>query len=288
METLRWLWRWLWEAGQGAGRHNLPRLAGAFSFFAALSIAPSLVIGVYVTARLFGQDDATRPLIDQIRQAVGSAPAEYVAEVIASSRRPENGLVATLLSLGIAFFGASNLFAALQDGVNTVFDYRPPGHVVQSWLWMRLRAFVSVAMYGGMALIWLLTDSLITYGAARLPSVWAGALSQVGLLIYLILILAIFFRTLVPVGVSWRDVWPSAILTAIGVWLCRNLAGRYFELIPVTRAYGSAGALIVLLLWIYYSAQVFFFGLELLRAWLALQRPNIDGDPMSESPEVGA
>jgi len=258
---------WIWRAIENSGPHNLARLAGAFSFFAALSIAPTLVVGVYVAAQWFGQQGANEPILAQIRDAVGKEAADYVAEVIAGAKKPENGILATLLSFAITFFSASNLFVALQDGVNTVFGYTMKGHVVKNWLIMRGRAFLGVVVYGGTALLWIFADSVLVGLSQRFAGPVARVFTMVSLLSVLIGLVGIWFRTLAPIAVKWREVWPAAAVTAIGIWLCRNLMGYYFELIPVTRAYGSAGALVILLLWIFYTAQIFFFGLELFRAY---------------------
>jgi membrane protein len=258
---------WIWRAIENSGPHNLARLAGAFSFFAALSISPTLVLIVFFTARSFGSEDAVRPFIDQIRSAVGNSSADYVEELIASSRQPEYGLLAAVLSFAITFFSASNLFVALQDAVNTIFGFQLKGHIVENWLRMRARAFMGVAVYGGTAILWLVADAALSHVSGQVGGTVARAGSAIVLISVLMVLVGIWFRTLAPISVRWREVWPAAIITAIGIWACRNLVGIYFELIPITRVYGSAGALVVLLLWIFYTAQIFFFGLELFRAY---------------------
>jgi len=277
---------WIWRAIENSGPHNLARLAGAFSFFAALSISPTLVVAVFVAAQIFGQAGAIDPLINQVRSAVGDQSADYIRELILSAKRPENGLLATVLSFAITFFSASNLFVALQDGVNTVFGHQLKGHVVQTWLVMRARAFVGVLVYGGTAILWLASDAALTVWAARTGGAGARWLAAGLLVTVLTLLVGIWFRTLAPISTRWGEVWPSAIITAIGIWLCRNLVGYYFELIPVTRAYGSAGALVILLLWIFYTAQIFFLGLELFRAYREIYGPATDSP--SHSSEAGA
>jgi membrane protein len=169
-----------------------------------------------------------------------------------------------VLSLLVTFFSASNLFVALQESVNTIWGIQQKVSLVRGLILTRVSAFLAVMFFGLVVLGWLTLDSWLGW-LERHTQGFQGwqAVSFVVTLLFLTFVFGIAFKQLPANRLQWSDVWPGAFVTALGFGLSKLLLAMYFAFANVSAAYGSAGALVVLLLWIYYTSQIFFFGVEL-------------------------
>lgn len=243
---------------------NVPRLAAAFSFYAALSIAPLLVFAVTVASSFLRQGEAERELLAQVRQFVGSKEAaEFVRTLIENTHKGSTSAVATALSFLVTFFSASNLFLQLNDAANSIWGIKQTGSMIRNIVLTRVVAFLSAAVFGLFVLGWLgvstwlgwLSSHASGFGGWRIVNLVVAALFFTGAL-------GIAYKGMPKGRVAWHDVWPGAVVGAVGIALSQTAFSLYFQFAKVSAAYGAAGALVVILLWIYYSSQIFFFGLE--------------------------
>lgn len=242
---------------------NVPRLAASFSFYAILSIAPVLVLAVTVASIFLAKEEAQARLLDQVRQFVGSRDAANLVQgLISGTEKKGSGTVATLFSLLVTFFSASNLFLQLELTVNTIWGIQQKGSMIRQLVVTRVLAFLAVAVFGALILAWLALDSWLTWFDKQTPGFQGGqALSFVLTVLFFTGGLGVAYKGMPKGRTHWRDVWPGALIAAVGIAVSKLAFSAYLGYAGLS-AYGAAGSLVALLLWIYYTSQIFFFGLE--------------------------
>jgi membrane protein len=252
-----------------------PRLGAALAYYSVFSLAPLLVLALAAAAQLFGEEAAHGEVLRQLRDQVGSEVAAALEGLLVASRRPQAGLVATILGLVALVFGASGVFGQLQDALNTIWKVEPkPGRGVWGFLRDRFIPFLLVLAAGGLLLTSLVVTTTLQALRAYVPSDGLGLWHWTNLgmsFVFLLLVFALIYKFVPDVQVPWRDVWSGAVLTAVLFTGGKYLLGLYLSLASVTSGYGAAGSLVVVLLWVYYSAQILLFGVEYTRA-VALSR----------------
>lgn len=251
-------------------RDNVSRLAAALAYYTVFSLAPLLVIVVAVAGFVFGEEAARGEIVRQIQSLIGREGAEMVEALIRDAARPGAGIVATVLGLLALALGATGTFAQLQGGLNTVWEVAPrSGRVLRSLVRTRILSFAMVLGVGFLLLVSLVvTAALQAFGAyleARLPELLVplGVLNAVLSFVIITLLFAMIYRTLPDAVVAWRDVWLGSAITSGLFALGKHVIGLYLGNSSVGSAYGAAGTVVILLLWVYYSAQIFYFGAEI-------------------------
>jgi membrane protein len=247
-------------------------LASSLAYYTALSMAPLVLLALRVAA-WFGAD-AQQGLLKQVTALIGSEGGAAIELVVQSSaEEPSKGNWASILSLAVLLFGASAVFSELQRALNIIWDVRarPKGGVVD---WVRKRV---LSMGILLAVLFLLLVSTIVSAVLALgPRVTADlpggealwtALNLVFSLAVFSGLFALLFRFLPDVKIQWRDVWTGSFATALLFALGKHVVGLYLGRSGVGSAYGAAGSLVVLLVWAYYSALIFFLGAEWTQVW---------------------
>ncbi len=250
------------------------RLAAALAYYTAFSLAPLLIIVIAIAAVVFGQDAAQGEIVGQIQGLVGKEGAEAIQTMIENSRKPAEGSIATIISLVILFFGASGVFNALQDALNTIWEVAPkPGRGVTAIVKDRFPSFAMVLGIGFLLLVSLVVSAALSalsnYLGHLLPSlkiVWpvVNFLFSFGVITVLF---AMIYRTLPDVKIAWGDVWIGAAITSLLFAIGKAFIGLYLGNSSVGSTYGAAGSFVVLLLWLNYSAQILFFGAEFTQVY---------------------
>jgi membrane protein len=261
------------EALQNWRSHNASRLAASLSCYAILSSAPLVVLSVAVAGWAFGEQAARGEIAQQIGSVVGSDAGRAVEAIVLNAKEPpSSGIVGTVVGLSILLFGASGAFAELQAALNTIWGVAPkPG---RGLLGMVRDRFFSFGMV--MAVAFLLLASLVLsaglsaagmFFSASLPggAMLAQALNFVVSLGIITLLFALVFKVVPEAKIAWRDVWLGAFVTAALFDVGKVLLGIYMGRSSMTSAYGAAGSLVALVVWIYYTSQIVFFGAELTR-----------------------
>lgn len=239
--------------------------AAAFSFYAVLSMAPLLVLAVVGGSVYFRNKlSAQTAVLHEVTLALGPQVSQLFQDVLKGAAKGSSTTIATVLSSAVAFFAASNLFIQLDQAVQAVWKTQDQGPFIRSYIKTRLTAFGGVLVFGVATLIWLVFDSWLYWLENQRPGVpgWEG-ISFLASLAFLFLFFLIVLRTLPKHRVQWRDVWPGAILVAVGISLGKLLLNEYFARMHISAAYGSAGSIVLILLWVYYTSQIYFFGVEL-------------------------
>lgn len=260
------------EAAAGWQADNASRLAASLAYYALFSVAPAIMIALAVAGFAFGREAAESRLFSQITQWVGPESAEMIQTLLASLDRPGSNLLLATAGLAAVFYGASNLFGQLGDALNTVWNVAPdPERGTMAFIKNRLSAFAMVLTVGFLLLVSLFVSAAITtvdeFFAHLVPELvnWVLLLRIVDLLLSFLLITALVaavYKVLPNVTIAWRDVLVGAAVTAFFFTLSKFLVGLYLGYSGVSSAYGAAGSIILLMLWIYYMAQVFLFGAE--------------------------
>lgn len=250
------------------------RLAAALAYYTAFSIAPLIIIAIAIAALVFGEEAARGGIDDQLRGLLGSEGAAAVQEMIKSSRQPAEGTIATLLSLVFLLFGASGVFGQLQDALNTIWEVAPkPGRGIKGFIKDRFLSFAMVAGIGFLLLVSLLVSTLLAGVGNFLGDKIPGLTFLWGTLNFFIsfgvitLLFALIYKVLPDVKITWGDVWIGAIITALLFTLGKSLIGLYLGNSSVGSTYGAAGSFVVFLIWVYYSAQILFFGAEFTQVY---------------------
>jgi membrane protein len=266
-------WKLLKHAVSGWMDDRAMRLAASLSFFTMLSLGPLLLITLRVVGIILGPEAAAGQLDFFLQQVVGPGGAEVLQEVIAAAGNDDaGGNLATAVSIGILIFSASYVFAELQDAMNTVWDVpTPEGWAVWRMIRNRLMAFAMVLSLAFLLLVSMIISAVLAALAAFfMPE--PGRIGQaVNFLVTLAITSAIFatlFKYIPDVSVRWRDVWPGALLTAVLFTIGQFLVGLYLGQAVVVGLFGAAGSLVAVLLWVYYTAMIVFFGAEFTKGYI--------------------
>jgi membrane protein len=244
-------------------------LGAALAYYTIFSLAPLLVLVIAVAGLAFGRAAAQGEIVARIGDAMGPEGARMIEGMIVRASAPGAGIVAGVTSLVTMAFGASGVVAQLQASLNLIWGVPPTGGGGVLRL-VRQRASSLAAIVGIGALLFLsvvLSAALAAAGALlaeRLPVVsrmlpWLDVLLSIAIVTALF---AMIYKTLPDVVMRWRDVWVGALVTALLFTLGKSLIGLYLGRAGVTSVYGAAGSLVLVLLWVYYSAQILLIGAE--------------------------
>lgn len=248
---------------------NATRLAAAFSFYAVLALAPLLVFAVALASHFLDQGELHAQIITQAKEQLGRGAADLVTSMIQQANKPGASIIASIVSLVLALIAASGLFDQLDAAVSSIWKISAKkGNLVQTFLLKKIVAITMALIFVALIFVWMALDSVISYWRAHTGLSPAWHLVSFGVSVaFLSVVFAIAFKGLPRGMVQWRDVWIPACVTAFGFGLSKYLLSLYFAYSNVGLAYGPAGALVVILLWLYYSSQIFFFGVELVFAF---------------------
>jgi len=264
------LWRVLVRTFNGFFDHDVLSLSASLSFYTLLSFAPLLLLGVWLTSTV--GYDVRQTLLDQIGQLAGSEARTTAAAVYASAHQhPSIGTFAGIVGIVISVVGATTVFAQLQASLNLIWGLRAhPGNAVWEWLHRRVLSIGVIAATVFVMVVSLLVSSLLGMLLPLRGSVW-DVLNQVISTAVLAVLFALLFRYLPDARLPWRRVTWGGVITALLFALGKWVIGIYLSSGNIGGAYGAAGSLVVLLVWVYYSGAIFFFGAEVVHAW-ALER----------------
>ena len=279
-------WSLLKASAAAWKKHNASRFGAALGFYTIFSVSPLAVIGVAIAGSVFGAETARAELLEQIRGLAGSAGADAVEAVMKSAAGSGKGVAATVIAAATLIIGATTVFAELQDALNTIWEVKPkPGKGIVIFLKKRLLSFAIVLGIGFLLLVSLVMSASLsafshyfTGGGPATGHGWSVAYGMVSFMI-ITLLFAMIYKILPDMKIAWRDVWLGAVITAALFTAGKYLVGLYLGQSSVISAYGAAGSLVVLLLWVYYSAQIVFFGAEFTRAYTYQREPRVVPEP---------
>jgi membrane protein len=262
------------------------RLGAALAYYTMLSVAPLLVVVAAIGGLVYGPKAARGELAQQLEGLVGRQGAELLQTMLANAYHPGAGVVASVLGVVVLLLGATGVFVELQASLNRIWGVQgqAPGGA-WGFLRTRLLSFLMVLAVGLLLLASLVLSAVLSAVGRHLPGAGSAALWQVlNLVVSLGIITVLFalvFKLLPDAHVAWGDVWVGAALTAVLFTVGKSLIGLYLGTSGVGSTYGAAGSLAVFLVWVYYSAQILFFGAELTQVYA--NRASTSSGPRPEA-----
>ena len=247
-----------------------PSMGAAISYYTVFSIAPLMIIVIAVAGFVWGREAVQGEIVGQLSGMIGKQGAEGIQSLIESASQPTQGLVATAISIVVLIIGATTVFAELQSSLDRIWQVPQAPKVSGIWAIVRSR-LLSLGFILGLG--FLLLVSLVTSAGLAALGTWINGLFpgwetllvliNIGLSLTIATVLfAMIFKVMPQAKIGWRDVWTGAVVTAIlfeaGKWLISLYIGKT----SVTSSFAAAGSLVVLLVWVYYSAQIFLLGAE--------------------------
>jgi membrane protein len=245
----------------------------AIAFYTVTSIAPVLLIVIAVAGLAYGRDAAQNAIIGQLSGLMGPQTAEVLQSAVASAAGKSSGIVATLVGIVTLAVTASGVFGEMQSALNVIWKAKPHGTTVSRLIRARATSLGLVVALGFLLMVSLVVSAALAAFGEQLNSILPFGkvfLSGVNFVISLILISVLFaaiYKVLPDRQLEWRDVAVGAVVTALLFTIGKSLIGWYIGSSATASSYGAAGALIVLLLWVYYSAQIFLLGAEFTKAY---------------------
>jgi membrane protein len=270
----RVLWNLLKNTVSEWSQDNTPRLGAALAYYATFSLAPLLIIAVSISGLVFGREAATGQIVGQIQGLVGVDTAMAIQAMIEKSNQPAASVIASLISIVALLFGASGVFVELQQSLNTIWDVQPKP---KRGLWAFVKdKFFSFSMVVGTGFL-LLVSLIISAALAAISNIAMGLIpgwevipNVINFIISFLVITVLFaliFKYVPDAEIAWADVWIGAAVTALLFTIGKALIGFYIGYSSLSSTYGAAASLAVILLWVYYSAQILFFGAEFVQVY---------------------
>lgn len=258
------------------------RLAASLAFYTLLSMAPLVIITVAIAGVVLGPEAARGQLAAELSRVVGSNAARGIQAVVASAYSPSTGTLGTLIGVVTLFVGASGVFGELQFALNSIWEVRAkPGRGILGEVKDRFISFLMVLVVAFLLLVSLLLSTLISaVGHSFTPLLPGGELvwQACNFVFSLALITGLFaliFKYVPDVEIAWADVWAGAAVTALLFTIGKSLLGVYLGKASFGSTYGAAGSLVVLVVWVYYSSQIFFLGAEFTQVQAKLRGRSI-------------
>lgn len=250
--------------------HRAPTLGAALAFYSAFSLAPLLIIVIALAGAAFGEEATRDAIAGQLATLVGPAGAQAIQELLKGTQEKVTGMVATAIGLVTMLVGATTILVELQDDLDLIWQApRRPGNGILTMLRARVLSFGLILGIGFLLLISLVVNGAIAASQVYLASFFPGtalvllqAWDYAFSVAAITILFAMLYKWLPNVSIAWSDVWGGALTTAVLFSAGRVAIGVYLGHSAIASAYGAAGTLIVLLLWLYYSAQVLLLGAE--------------------------
>jgi membrane protein len=266
------------------------RLAAALAYYTTFSLAPLLVLIIAIAGLAGGREAAQTQTMAQVEDLLGTDGRDFVQGMIESASKPATGLTATLLGAVTLLFGALGVFGELQNSLNTIWEVKPKparGMLdgIRRFILKRLLSFTMVLGIGFLLLASLVVSAALSAFSEYIGARWTFAdfwLELINFILSFIVITLLFgmiFKFLPEIKIVWKDVWLGAAVTSILFSLGKFLIGLYLGRSEVGNTFGAAGSLAILLIWIYYSAQILFFGAEFTQVYANRYGSRIVPDP---------
>lgn len=271
--TLSAAWDVLKTAGKSWMDDNAQRLGAALAFYTVLAVSPLFVIVFFIVNLWLNSTSAREQIFDQVRSLIGPESTKALEAMLVSPKLHQ-GAVASAIAIGALIITATGLFMELQQDLNIIWGVRAkPKQGLWLYVKTRLLSFAMIVGTGFLLLVSLLVSTALSaanrYFSGRIPvsGVFWQVVNIVISLGVITLLFAMIYKVLPDIKIAWREVWLGAIITALLFTGGKFLLGMYLGRSSIASTYGAAGSTVVLLLWVYYSAQILFFGAELTQAY---------------------
>jgi len=253
--------------------HKVPKMGAALSFYTVFSLAPLAIMTLSLVSLAVERNAARTEIVGQFRAFVGSEGADMVEMILTRTTDVDTSTWGTLIGFVVLLIGASGVFGELQDSLNQIWGVSTQRHPVFVLLRERVFSFAMVFVMGFLMLVSFLFSAASAAAGAYLLSLFPGLDSAWELgnsvisLLVIALLFAMIFRVVPDTRIAWTDVWLGAALAAVLFVLGKFVLGFYFGRSAIASSYGAAGSLIIILVWVFYSAQILFFGAAFTRVY---------------------
>lgn len=250
------------------GEDQAARLGAAVAYYTVFSLAPLLVIVIAIAGLIFGRQAVQGQIVNQVGGLVGAQGGQFIESMIANASKPSSGIIATVVGVVTLLLGATGLFGELQDSLNTIWEIAPKPRGIFETIRTRILSFAMVVVIAFLLLVSLVISAGLAAlghflgGALPLPEFILQAINFVISFAIITVLFALIYKLLPDAEIAWHDVWIGAAFTSLLFTIGKLAIGLYLGHSSTASTYGAAGALVVLLLWVYYSAQILFFGAE--------------------------
>ncbi len=252
---------------------NALRFSAALSYYAVFSLAPLLIITIALASLVFGEQAARGEIFQQLSHLLGGKAAAAIQGLIdTSGSKPKNAL-ATVLGIITLIIGASGVFGQLKDALNSIWGVRlKPGGALRRFLRDNLLSFGMILSVGFLLIVSLMITTLLQtfahYMTDRVPLTWAAVpITELFSFILMSVLFALIYKVLPDVELRWQDVRIGALVTSFLFTIGKYLIALYLATSSIGSSFGAAGALVLVLVWIYYSSVTFFFGAEFTKVY---------------------
>lgn len=284
--SLKGIWEVLKNCGKGFSEDKVPKLSASLAYYTIFSLGPLLIVILYLCGIFFGKEAVEGSIFSQMSGFVGPKAAEQIQEIIKNASVSTESTLAAVIGVVTLLIGATTVFAEIQDSINSIWGLkRKPSAGWKVLIKTRVLAFGVIGSLGFLLLVSLgvsaIVESISNRLQARFPEITLIVFYVVNLLITLSivsLLFAVIFRVLPDAKIKWKDVMAGSIVTAILFMLGKFLISFYISKTAIGSTYGTAGSLVVLLVWIYYSSFILYFGAEFTKAWAVKYGDEIHPD----------
>jgi membrane protein len=287
------LWSLLKESAVAWSDDYAPSMGAALAYYTLFSLAPLLVIVIAIAGLVFGNDAASGQIHAQLRGLIGNDGAIAVQGLLRSASEPAGSIAASIVGVSMLLLGATSVFGELQSALDRIWRVPsdPDSYGIRELLRTRLLSFGMILTIGFLLLVSLVVSAVLSaagewWGPALAG--WESMLQAVNFGASFVIVTVLFgmiYKLLPRVEVAWRDVWLGAAVTALLFTLGKYLIGLYLGKSTIASGFGAAGSLVALLVWVYYSAQIFLFGVEF--TWVYAHRcGSMVGNPEPVVPVI--
>jgi membrane protein len=264
---------------------DAPRLAAALAYYALLSLAPLIVLTLAVAGLALDEEAARGGIASELGSLVGASGAAAIESIVANAKAPAAGIISSILGVIVLLFGASGVFGELESALNTIWEVKPrPGRGLKGLLRDRLFSFAMVMGVAFLLLVSLVVSAVLSALGRFLSNSLPGgevlwqALNLCLSLAVVTALFALIFKLVPAAKIAWHDVWIGALVTAVLFTLGKLLIGLYLGKSGISSAYGAAGSLVLLVVWVYYSASILLFGAEFTQVFAKRFGSRIEPD----------
>ena len=273
--SVRGLWKVLKQCFTGFVDDKIMRLSASLAYYTVFSMGPLLIVIIYLCSLFFGREAIEGSIYGQIEDFVGSDTAIQLQEIIKNASIGNKGKVAAVIGVITLLIGATTVFAEIQDSINDIWGIKPKPK--KGWLKMLMNRVLSFSIIISLGFL-LLVSLGISYLVEALSKSLANAFPDLTVIVFYIVnlllsftvitsLFAVIFKVLPDAKIKWRDVMAGAIATALLFMLGKFGISFYISKSDIGSTYGTAGSLVVLLIWVYYSSIILYFGAEFTKAY---------------------
>jgi membrane protein len=284
------IWLSMKDAFTGFSDHKVTKLSASLAYYTVFSLGPLLVVIIALAGIFFGQEAVQGDIYNQLKSFIGADAAEQIQTIIKNASISGKGGLAATIGVITLLIGASTVFGELQDSMNSIWGVKAkPKAGMMKLITSRLLSFGMIATLGFLLLVSLAVTSVVEGLGDRLKAMFADVTVILLYIVNLILtvgvvtvLFAVIFKVLPDIKLKWKDIWLGAAFTAFLFLVGKFGISLYISKSNVGSTYGSAGSLVVLLLWVYYSSIIVYFGAEFTRAYALRKGAQVQPAKMAE------